>query len=221
MDVIDALHSRYTVRSFKPDPIDRETLRKILEAALHAPSWANTQPWEIYVAGGDILNRLRNAYLEHLKNCVPRSPDLAAPREWPPNQQQRMEAVKAERMAVLEKACLDKSELADIAQINYRFFDAPVVVYLCMDRRLTPWSIFDIGSLSQSIMLAAQQFNVGSAPAVTLVAHPELIRAELNIPDELSVLFGVALGYADSKHPLNTFRSPRRQIDEAVRFRGV
>lgn len=221
MDVIDALHSRYTVRAFKPDPIDRETLQKILGAALHAPSWANTQPWEIYVAGGDMLNRLRKSYLEHLKNCVPRSPDLTAPRDWPPAQQKRMEAVKAERMAVLEKACLDKSVLADVAQINYRFFDAPIVVYLCMDRSLTPWSIFDMGSLAQSIMLAAQEFNIGSAPAVTLVAHPDLLRAELAIPEELSIIFGIALGHVDVTHPLNTFRSPRRHVDEAVRFRGV
>jgi nitroreductase len=89
-----------------------------------------------------------------------------------------------------------------------------------MDRRLTPWSIFDIGLQAHSIMLAAQQFNVGSAPAVTLVAHPDFIRAELGIPDELLIIIGVAQGYADSKHQLNTFRSPRRSVDEAIRFRG-
>jgi len=220
MRVLDALHSRFTVRSFKRDPVSRETLRKILEAALHAPSWANTQPWELYIAGGEALNRLRKAYLENLQNCVPRSPDLTAPREWPPELQRRMEAVKAERIAAVEKTCLDTSTLVDVARINYRFFDAPVVVYLCMDRRLTPWSIFDLGLLAQSIMLAAQDFNVDSAPAVTLVAHPDLVRAELQIPDELLIIIGVALGYADLKHPLNSFRSSRRPIDDAVKFRG-
>jgi nitroreductase len=221
MNVLDALHSRYTVRSFKTDPLSNETLQKILDAALHAPSWGNTQPWEIFVAGGEVLNRLRKAYLQYLKDCVPRNPDLAAPREWPPDLQKRMELVKAERVAAVERACLDTSTLADVAQINYRFFDAPVVVYLCMDRRLTPWSIFDIGLLVQSIMLAAQQFNVGSAPAVTLVAHPDLIRKELEIPDDLLIIIGVALGYADAKHTLNSFRSPRRSIDEVIRFRGL
>ena len=221
MDVLDALHLRYTVRSFKADPVSSETLHKIFEAALHTPSWANTQPWEIFVAGGDVLNRLRKAYLEYLKDCVPRNPDLAAPRKWPPDLQKRMEVVKAERIAAAERACLDTSTLADVAQINYRFFDAPIVVYLCMDRRLTPWSIFDIGLLVQSIMLAAQQFDVGSAPAVTLVAHPDLIRKELKIPDELLIIIGVALGYADSKHILNSFRSPRRSINEVIRFHGL
>jgi nitroreductase len=221
MNVTTALNSRYTVRAFKPDPIDKNTLQKIFEVALRAPSWANTQPWEIYVAGGDVLNRLRQAYQEHLKNCVPRNPDLSVPRQWPPELLKRMEAVKAERFAILEKGCLDNSILKDISQLNYKFFGAPIVVYLCMDRTLTPWSIFDLGLLAQSIMLAAQQFGVGSAPAVTLVAHPELIRAELNIPEDLLIIIGVALGYADQDHPLNKYRSPRRAIDEVVRFKGI
>jgi nitroreductase len=221
MNVTTALNSRYTVRAFKPDPIDKNTLQKIFEAALRAPSWANTQPWEIYVAGGDVLNRLRQAYQEHLKNCVPRNPDLSVPRQWPPELLKRMEAVKAERFAILEKGCLDNSILKDISQLNYKFFGAPIVVYLCMDRTLTPWSIFDLGLLAQSIMLAAQQFGVGSAPAVTLVAHPELIRAELNIPEDLLIIIGVVLGYADQDHPLNKYRSPRRAIDEVVRFKGI
>ena len=67
MDVVDALSTRFTVRAFKPDPIDRHTLEKVMEAALRAPSWANTQPWEIYVAGGEVLNRLRKAYLANLE----------------------------------------------------------------------------------------------------------------------------------------------------------
>ncbi len=79
MDIIDALNSRFTARAFKPDPIDHNTLEKVMEAALRAPSWANTQPWEVYLAGGEVLNRLREAYVANLKNCVARNLDLAAP----------------------------------------------------------------------------------------------------------------------------------------------
>ena len=67
MDVVDALSTRFTVRAFKPDPVDRSTLERTMEAALKSPSWANTQPWEIYVAGGEVLNRLRKAYLANLE----------------------------------------------------------------------------------------------------------------------------------------------------------
>ena len=36
MDIIDALNSRFTARAFKPDPVDRNTLENVIEAALRA-----------------------------------------------------------------------------------------------------------------------------------------------------------------------------------------
>ena len=221
MDVIDALNTRFTVRAFKPDPIDRKTLEKVMEAALKAPSWANTQPWEIYVAGGEVLNRIRDAYVAALKNCVDRNPDIAMPKEWPAVHQKRMEALKSERMAALERACLERTELKDLAEVNYRCFNAPAVAYICMYSTLGPWSLFDLGLFSQSLMLAARHFGLDSAPAVTLAAHPDIIRKELDIPDYLSIVIGIALGYADSGHPQNKFKSPRRSVSEAVTFKGI
>ena len=221
MDVVDALSTRFTVRAFKPDLVDRKTLEKVMEAALRAPSWANTQPWEIYVAGGEVLNRLRKDYLANLKNCVARNPDLAAPKQWPPAHLMRMEALKSERMATLERVCLDKSVLKDLSEMNYHFFHAPVVAYICMDKTLTPWSVFDLGLFSQSLMLAARHYGLDSAPAVTLVAHPDLIRKELKILDGLSIIIGIALGYADTGHPQNQYRTPRRSVQEAVTFKGI
>ncbi len=221
MDVIEALNTRCTTRAFKSDPIDRSTLDKVLEAALRSPSWANTQPWEIYVAGGEVLNRLREAYVTNLRNCVARNPDLAAPKQWPPALLTRMENLKSERLATIERVCLDKSTLKDLSEMNYHFFHAPVVAYICMDKTLTPWSVYDLGLFSQSLMLAARHFGLDSAPAVTLAAHPDLIRKELKIPDDLSIIIGIALGYADAEHPQNKFRSPRRAVKEAVTFKGI
>jgi nitroreductase len=220
MNVLDALTGRYTVRAFRSDPIDRDTLRKILEAALRAPSWANTQPWEIVVAGGEVLNRLRKAYMQNLKDCVPRNPDLPVPTRWPQALQKRMETLKGERLATLERECKDPAVIEEMSQLNYQFFKAPVVLYLCMDRTLTPWSIFDLGLFAQSLMLAAQHYGIGSAPAVTLAAHPDLIRTELKIPEDRLIIIGIALGYADTLHPQNIYRSPRRTVQDAVSFEG-
>ncbi len=221
MDVSDALIRRFTVRAFKPEPVDRRTLEKILDAALRAPSWANTQPWEIYIAGGEVLNRLREAYLANLRNCVPRQFDVSAPKQWPPALLTRMEAHRAERTATVERVCLDKTMLKDLAEMNYHFFFAPVVAYLCMDRTLTPWSMFDLGLLAQSLMLSAQNYGVDSAVAVTLAAHPDLIRQELKIADNLSIVIGIALGHADHDNPHNKYRSVRRNLHEVVTFHGI
>jgi nitroreductase len=233
--VAEALRRRRTTRAFKADKIDRDLLARILEPALHAPSWANTQPWEIFVASGGPLERLRTAYAENLKNCVPRNPDIAMPNTWSDACRLRMETLKAERTELLEQECRrmapsppagagrgegGSAALPDLQQMNYRFFNAPVVVYLCMDRCLAPWSLFDLGALSHGIMLSAEEQGVGSAVAVTLAAHPDLIRKELAIPENLSIVIGIALGRTDPGSPQNKFRSSRRKLADVVRFVG-
>lgn len=220
MDVSIALTQRRTIRGFKQSPVSADLVRRILEPALHAPSWANTQPWEIVVAAGSPLDRIRRAYAEMLRNCVPRNPDIAMPREWPEACRLRMETLKAERTELLEQACKEPGSIPDLMQMNYRLFDAPVVVYLCMDRCLTPWSLFDLGALSHGIMLSAEEHGLGSAVAITLAAHPDILRRELAIPDSLAIVIGIALGLPDPASPQNNFRSSRRPATEVIRFVG-
>jgi nitroreductase len=45
MDVTDAILKRRSIRTFKPDPVEKKKIEKVLEAARRAPSWGNTQPW--------------------------------------------------------------------------------------------------------------------------------------------------------------------------------
>lgn len=49
MEVFEAINTRRSIRHYKPDPIDDETLQKVLESARWAPSWANTQCWRFIV----------------------------------------------------------------------------------------------------------------------------------------------------------------------------
>ncbi len=221
MNVSVALEQRRTIRGFRHDPVDPDLLRKILEPALHTPSWANTQPWEIFVATGAPLERIRSAYADMLKKCIPRNPDIAMPREWPEACRLRMETLKAERTELLEQACGQPGSVPDLMQVNYRLFDAPVVVYLCMDRCLTPWSLFDLGALSHGIMLSAEEQGIASAVAITLAAHPDILRRELGIPDSLAIVIGIALGLPDPGSPQNRFKSSRRPFADVVRFVGL
>ena len=220
MNTIDALHSRHTCRAFKPDPVKKETVLKVIEAATRAPSWANTQPWEIYVAAGEVLERLRQAYLKNSQEGMAAHPDLPRPQSWPLALQKRTEDLMARRSQLLGIARENSAGRKTLTQANYKFFGAPAVIYLCMDRSLTPWSVFDLGSLSQSIMLAARDNSLDTAVAVMLVAFPDLIRAHMEIPDDLSIIIGIALGYNDPNSPENRFRSPRRSLSDVVRLKG-
>jgi len=49
MDVSAAILKRTSIRRFKPDPVEKAKLEKILEAGRRAPSWGNTQPWRFIV----------------------------------------------------------------------------------------------------------------------------------------------------------------------------
>jgi len=49
MEFYDVIKKRQSIRVYKPDPIPGEVLTRILEAFRAAPSWANTQAWEIIV----------------------------------------------------------------------------------------------------------------------------------------------------------------------------
>ncbi len=220
MNVTDALNSRHTIRAFKPDPVAKETIMTILEAANRAPSWANTQPWEIFIAGGETLERLRQTSLENFRQGVSPNPDLPRPEQWPPAIEQRMKEFGAARFKSLGIDRNDTAARQTLSERGFQFFGAPVVVYLCLDRTLTPWSIFDLGMMAQSIMLAAEERGVGTAVAYTLVTYPGLIRSELDIPENHSIIIGIALGYAEEDDPQNSYRSPRRSLTEIATFKG-
>lgn len=49
MEVLEAIKSRRSIRSYKAVPVADDVLRLVLEAARWAPSWANTQCWRFIV----------------------------------------------------------------------------------------------------------------------------------------------------------------------------
>ena len=172
MDVLDALNTRFTCRAFKRDPVNRETVLKIIENATRSPSWANTQPWELYIAGGDVLESIRKGYMESFKGDVPTDQDIPFMSEWQVQHQERMKELGINLYKHLGISKGDREAINASWKLNFKLFGAPIVIYLCMHETLSEWSMFDLGSLSQSIMLAAQDYGIDSAPAVNLVAYP-------------------------------------------------
>ena len=221
MNVIDALNNRRSVRQFKSDQISRDTILKIMTAAGRSPSWADTQPWELFIAAGETLNKIRQKSLVLYQEGQNGGPELARPADWPPALKQRMTENMAHRMAAMGVDRNDEKGREANTRRNYEFFGAPVVAYLCLDRSLTAWSIFDMGIMAQSIMLAAQEYGVDSIPAVSLVNYPEIIRDELGISDDLTIIFGIALGYAQIDDPVNKPRSLRRPIEAFLHMKGI
>ncbi len=49
VELLDLIGKRYSVQSFRPDPVEEDKLRKVLEAARLAPTAANRQPFQFIV----------------------------------------------------------------------------------------------------------------------------------------------------------------------------
>jgi len=71
MDIMETIDTRKSVRAFKADPVPKATLEAIMKAALRAPSWGNSQPWEFAVLGGDVMEKVKGAMLEKAQSGVP------------------------------------------------------------------------------------------------------------------------------------------------------
>lgn len=74
MDFYEAVARRRTVREFRPDPVPEETVRRVLEAGLRAPSNAHLKPWQFILLRD--RGRRRRAIVEGL-----RARDLKNPEE--------------------------------------------------------------------------------------------------------------------------------------------
>lgn len=212
MTVSESLSARSSIRAFKNDPIDRDTLLKILKNAAAAPSWANSQPWEIFVAEGEPLKKIKAGYAQSYANAVKAHPDQPIPSEWTAAAKKRQKGLRPDMV----RDCGDAAD--QFGSLNQRMFDAPTVIFICMDKILTPWSMYDIGAYSQSLMLSALENGLGTIAAITTVLYPEVLRRGLNIPDNLMILIGIAIGTVDENNAMNKFRSARSPLEENVQF---
>ena len=212
MEVIEALAKRRSVRAFLSTPVEKEKLASTLEAAIRTPSWANSQPWEVFVATGETLKRIKKGYEENYANNVAAAPETPRPTEWPEAAIKRREQLQSG----MRRDCGDAA--VQFAKFNQTMFGAPAVIFLCMDKLLSQWSLYDIGAYSQSIMLTAAQYGLVTIPAITLTHFPAILHRELQIPDTLKVTIGIAIGYPDPQNAINDFVSERVPMEDTVHF---
>lgn len=63
MSFLELTKKRYSVRKYKDEPVEREKLLQVLEAARYAPSACNYQPWHfIVVTDEELKNRIAETY---------------------------------------------------------------------------------------------------------------------------------------------------------------
>jgi nitroreductase len=59
-DVLDFIFKRRSIRIYDRKKLDKETIAKLLQAAMAAPSASNSRPWEfVVVTDNDVLDKIR------------------------------------------------------------------------------------------------------------------------------------------------------------------
>ena len=62
MDVFEAIRKRRAVRLYRPDPVSRENILTVLDAANQAPSALNRQQWEFLIVTGKKIIEMGESY---------------------------------------------------------------------------------------------------------------------------------------------------------------
>ncbi len=216
MDALTCILTRKSVRKFLPDPAPRPLLEEILEAAQHAPSYRNSQPWEAVVVSGAKKEAL-SALLTGLEEReTPTHPDLPKPGAWPAAIEARMNATMQRRAEAFGMNLRDPEVQKRGRLSNFRFYGAPHGIFLFQDASLSSWSILDIGAFAQTLMLAAHARGLGTVPQAFLTDYAAEVKQFLGIAPNQRLVLGISIGYPDNADPAATFQSGRRTLNDYV-----
>lgn len=221
MDIIKVIHDRKSSRAFLPKPIPKDAIGKILDAARWAPSWANTQPWEFLVVSGETLEKIGKEFCRRIAQGVKDNPDIPMPREWDEPYKSRYVQVGKGLFETVGIARDDKAARVEHYQKMYFFFGAPAVIYILMGERLGHYSLFDCGSITQTICLLAEAEGLGTCILAAAVRYPDVIRAHVPVPLHKKFVIGIAIGYPDPDSPYNRYRSSRVPLAEILSWQDI
>lgn len=219
MNVSQALRARKSVRAFTSQPVAKEQIINLLEVARCAPSGGNTQPWNVAIVSGEAKQALQSSILSAIESGEQPSGDYQYyPCEWKDPYRSRRKACGLQLYSSLDITREDTQKQKQQWLANYRAFDAPVMLLFFIDQELAEGSYMDYGMFLQSVMLAAVEQGLATCPQAALAEFPHIVRNVLGYSESLTLLCGMALGYEDTTAIVNSYRTPREQVDSFTRF---
>ncbi len=220
MDIMEAIRQRRSIRCFKPDPVSREVLEKLLEISRWSPSGSNTQPWELAVLGGRMLEEVKTRLVRCMQSAESH-PDIPYPQMPEPfrsRQKELLQLMDAWQFPPGTEGLKEKRAAYRVS--SGRFFDAPVAVIVSVEREISPRAFLGLGMLAQTIALAALNFGLGTCIMSMAVYWPEIYRELLKIPESQLIAFGIAIGYPDLEARINNFERTREPLETNVKWFG-
>ncbi len=221
-DFDTVVRGRRSIRGYLQKPVPRTLIREILELAMRAPTSLNTQPWNFYVVGGAVLDRIRAGNVERNLAGVPHSREFRMGPGYEGAHRERQIGVAKQLFAAMGIARDDKDARQDWVLRGFRQFDAPVCVIVTYDRELgtSDDTAFDCGAVTTALVNAAWSKGLGCVINSQGIMQSPVVREHAGIPEDQVIMKAVALGWPDPDFPANAVVSLRRSVDEAARFVG-
>jgi nitroreductase len=223
MNVSEAVATRMSCRAYLDAPVPETVVRAILEAARRTPSGGNLQPWRVYALAGDPLAGLKAAVRTQVMTN-PRGDGSHEYDIYPPGlgEPYRTRRFKAGEDLYATLGIPREDKLARLQQLarNYDFFGAPVGLFFYLDRSLGPPQWSDVGMYMQTVMLLAREHGLHTCAQEIWSLVSVTVQKQLDVPANLLLFSGMALGYADTTQPINTLRTERAPLAEFSILKG-
>lgn len=119
MELFEAIHNRQTQGKVKPDPLPRDTIEKLLSAAVQAPNHHKVRPWRFVVLTGNARSKLGDVFaasqadrkpdlpqeaLDKTRNLPLRAPVLIAVAADKPTEEK---VIEVENISAASAACMN------------------------------------------------------------------------------------------------------------------
>jgi nitroreductase len=166
MEVFEAIHGRRSVRAYTGEPVDDARIRRLLQAAVQAPSATNAQPWSFAVVQDQAT----------LRRYSDRGKRLLLARSG------------GDPTAGRYRQMLENPEF-DI------FYAAGTLIVICA-RPDSTWAQADCWLAAQNLQLAAHALGLGTCCigfALGILNEPD-VKGELGIPADVAAIAPLIVG---------------------------
>lgn len=222
MDVSTAVAKRISTRGFLPDPLPLDEVKAWLTAAQRAPSGGNTQPWRVIVVSGaekDKVIEVAAAKLAQDPRGEPTDRPIYPPNLWEPHESRRRKLGEM----MYEKIGIPREDRAGrLAWFsnNFRFFGAPMAVFIVIDERMGHGQWGHTGMYLQTLCLLAEERGWGTCMQECWGILRPTLKAHFGLAPTEMIWCGISVGKPDRSNPVNDLYAERAPLEEIAEFKG-
>ncbi|AQA19069.1 nitroreductase [Halioglobus japonicus] len=217
-DIFQAVvEGRRSLRAFEPEPIEPALLERIFNVAQRAPSNCNTQPWNVHVASGAVLEKLRTEIPERFMGGDI-SMDFPYDGVYDGVYKERQHGAAVALYDAVGVTREDKAGRHTQFMRNFTFFDAPHVAFLFLPEPFGLREAADLGMYAQTLMLTLTSHGLGSCPQTALSFQANFVREVLGVPETDKLVFGISFGRPVADAPANGCQTDRADLATAINF---